>query len=172
MPSYLDDLETTAILEEEIDELDTAAHKIMKIRLEDPEDFINPTERGRYESAETAVTAKRDQLNKAKEFFRFQSENFGHLFAASGLGQQHSPATPSVFFDWALLNVDSSRLSRTYVSFHHSNLNHSDANYTNIAVISRIGPISAPKKISSFFNGILPTPRLGVIHVVITDKSS
>lgn len=171
MPSCLDHLETTAILKEEINALDTAAHRIIKIRLQDPEDFIIPMERIRYESAETAITTKKDQLKKAEEFFRFQSERFGHLFAASGLRQQYPPATPSVSFDWALLNVDSSRLSRNYVSFHHSNLNHSDANHTNKAVISRRGPISAPKKIPILFKGNLPTPRRtptprhGVIHV-------
>lgn len=121
MSSCLDHLETTTILKEDIEELDTAAHKIIKIRLQDPEDFIIPMERRKYESAETAITTKKDQLKKAAEFFRFQSERFGHIFAASGLRQQYPPATPSVSFDWALLNVESSRLSRNYVSFHHSN---------------------------------------------------
>lgn len=45
MSSCLDHLETTAILKEEIEELDTAAHKIIKIRLQDPDDFIIPMER-------------------------------------------------------------------------------------------------------------------------------
>lgn len=36
MPSYLDHLEITTILKKEIDQLDTAAHKLIKIRLQEP----------------------------------------------------------------------------------------------------------------------------------------
>lgn len=120
MPSCLDHLETIALCKEEIRKSDTAAHNTTKMRLRDPQDFITPLERTRFKLTETGINSKKDTLRKAEEFFAVKSERFGHVFAASGLRQQYPPATPSVSFDWALISVYSSRLSKNDVSFLHS----------------------------------------------------
>lgn len=96
MPSRLDHLETVALLNKEINEIDIAAYMTNGKRLQDPQDCLIPIEHIRYELAETAITTRKDKLRKAEEFFRVQSERFGHLFAASGLWQQYPPATPSI----------------------------------------------------------------------------
>ena len=136
MPSRLDHLETVASYKEAINKMDTAAHRTLKMRLQDSQDFLTPVERRTYKAIETAITMRRDELRKAEEFFRAQSEPFGRVFATSGLRQQYPPVAPSFSFDWALISVDSSRLSRNQVSFHRANFNHSDANHTDKATTS------------------------------------
>lgn len=58
--SYLNHFETTAILKKKIEKLDTTAPKIIKIQLQDSEDFNIPIERKKYELAETAIITKKD----------------------------------------------------------------------------------------------------------------
>lgn len=117
MPSRLDHLETIALYKEEINQSDTAAHRALRLRLQDPLGFLTPLESARYEMAETSINTKKDMLRSAEKFFADKSELFGHVFAASGLRQSYPPAAPSVSFDWALLNVCESRLSKNHVSF-------------------------------------------------------
>lgn len=85
MPSRLDHLETVALLKEDINEIDTAAHRTIKTRLQDPQDFLIPMERMTYELAETAITRKEAKLRKAEEFCKVQSESFGDLFAPAAI---------------------------------------------------------------------------------------
>lgn len=117
IPSRLDHLETIASFKAEINESETAAHSTIKMRLRDPQDFITPLDRAIYERTETGLNSTKVMLRKAEEFFAAKSERFGHVYAASGLRQQSPPAAPSVSFDWALISVYSSRLSKNDVSF-------------------------------------------------------
>lgn len=122
MPSRLDHLGTVASYKESIHQMDTAAHSTINMRLRDSQDSLIPMERTTYERTVKAITEEKYKLRKAEEFFDIHRERFGHVFAASGLRQQHPPGTPSVSFDRALINVNSSRLSKNYVSFRHCQL--------------------------------------------------
>lgn len=117
IPFRLDHLKTIASFKAEINESETGAHCTIKMRLRDPQDFITPLERAIYERTETGLNSTKDMLRKAEEFFAAKSERFDHVYAASGLRQQSPPAAPSVSFDWALISVYSSRLSKNDVSF-------------------------------------------------------
>ena len=101
----------------EIKKSDIAAHSTIKMRLRDPQDSTTPVERTIHKLTETSINSKKDTVRKAADFFALKSERFGHVFAASGVRQQYSPATPSVSFDWALINVHSSRLSKKWRGF-------------------------------------------------------
>lgn len=94
--------------------MDTAAHSTINMRLRDSQDSLIPMERTTYEKA---ITEEKYKLRKAEEFFDIHRERFGHIFAASGLRQQHPPGTPSVSFDRALINVNSSRLLKKLRKF-------------------------------------------------------
>lgn len=93
-----------------------------------------------------------------------QSEPYVRVFAAPGLRQQYPPATSFFSFEWTLTKVDSLSLLRNYVSFLHSNFNHSDTtNHTNKAITSGRSLIYAQKGNFSTKFGNSPS-RLEYIH--------
>lgn len=68
MPCRLDHLETIFLYKEAINWMDTAAHSAIKMRLQDPQDFLILMERKKYERTEAAINREKDKLRKAQEF--------------------------------------------------------------------------------------------------------
>ena len=83
MPSRLDNLETVALLKEEINAIDTATYKTIKTRLQDPQDFLIPMERMTHELAERVITTKEANLRKAEEFLKFKANLLSYCFVRS-----------------------------------------------------------------------------------------
>lgn len=119
MPGLLDHIETVKDIKSDLLELDSKAHKEIARRLADPNDTIIPSERHSYERVQKIINGKRQVLSRAEDFFAKKKQSLGQVFAASGLRQAFPPSGPCHSYDWAIINVDESRLSTNKVCFRH-----------------------------------------------------
>lgn len=110
MPSLLDHQETTECYKATIKALQTKEYEIIGRKIADSSDFVIPSERREYDQTSRDIAKKKEDLNNAEEFFALGHQNFGKVWAASGLRQAYPPSTPAHSFDWALINVPPNRV--------------------------------------------------------------
>ena len=115
VPSLLDHKETVASYKAKIEAFQTKEHEITGRRLGDSLDFVIPSERRNYDAAARSIANAKLHLGRAEEFFALGHQNFGRVWAASGLRQAYPPNTPANSLDWALVDAPANRVFPNYV---------------------------------------------------------
>lgn len=116
MPSLLDHQETTESYKATIKALQTKEYESIGRRIADSSDFVIPSERREYDRNARDIAKTKEDLRRAEEFFALGHQNFGKVWAASGLRQAYPPSTPAHSFDWALVIVPPNRVYPNHVS--------------------------------------------------------
>lgn len=120
MPGAMDHIQTVEMVKSEIHSLDNNAHKEVARKLADPNDAVIPREQRIYEMAQKMMDDQKQRLSRAEDSFGKNIQFLGHVFATLGLRQAFPPSGPSHSYDWALINVNKSRLSTNKVYFLYS----------------------------------------------------
>lgn len=95
--------------------METEDHKRTRTRLQDPEDFIPPYEKKKFERIEPFLDSIKEQIRISEEFFESGSERLGSVYASSGLRLSSSMPDSRVSVDWALLEIVPRRSSYSFV---------------------------------------------------------
>ena len=118
-PSAIDLAETKGFLETEIGSEDSLEHAELRIQAEDPNGFLIPFQRRKYEAVEKRISTLRALLSQ-NQAYDSEAESFlGTIYSASGK-QRKQFAERNSTCDWALVDVIPSRQSHNYVSSHSS----------------------------------------------------
>lgn len=110
MPSLLDHQETTESYRATIKALQTKEYETIGRRIADSSDCVIPNECREYDRNATDIAKTKEDLRRAEEFFALGHQNYGKVWAASGLRQAYPPSTPTHSFNWALVNVPPNRV--------------------------------------------------------------
>lgn len=116
MPSLLDHQETTESYKATIKALQTKEYVSIGRKIADSSDFVMPSERREYDRNARDIAKTEEDLHRAEEFFALGHQNFGKVWAASGLRQAFPPSTPAHSFDWALVDIPPNRVYPNRVS--------------------------------------------------------
>ena len=115
-PTKSDLVETRRAKVFDIHQLDDAKHASTARTLQDPNDFVIPSDQKRYDLRKEQITKQQEMIKKMKMFDTKAARRLGSVYAASGYRRDDVAGGRSVTCDWALLVMDPTRQTRNHVS--------------------------------------------------------